>query len=275
MIGYQCGKCGAQMESPEAMKEEVCPSCGTLNGVPPRTGPVRCARCEKEITREDKVKLYNRELVCEECAAFLEDIEKVILPEATEEDLAAQLLRRVVRCAQCDKKISPEDKVQVCNGELLCRQCSGLSGEDFDNEKGQPSAIGGWLIIPAIGLILAPIKAAAGLFWGIDTIQRFTPELTGDPTLWLTGLIDAALIIACIVVAVLFFEKQRIAVPAFIGLVAAVPIAAAVQVALRVSLFGEADAADILKAIVGPCVYAAIWIPYFLLSKRVKNTFTE
>lgn len=235
MIQYQCGKCGAQMESPDVMKGkvEVCPECGTLNRVPSasRFGEIfSCARCEEDFSRKDKMKLYHGELVCEKCGVFLEDIEKVVLPEATE--------------------------------------------DDFDNEKAEPSGIGGWLIIPAIGLILAPIKAAVTLFLGIITIQNFTPELTGDPRLWLIGLIDAALIIACIVVAVLFFRERRIAVPAFIGLMATVVIAAAVQVALGISLFGEADA-DAGKAILGPCVYAAIWIPYFLLSKRVKNTFTE
>jgi hypothetical protein len=88
------------MESPEEMKEkvEVCPSCGTLNRVPSAArcgGTVRCARCQKDFSREDKVKLYNRELVCDKCVAFLEDIEKVALPEATDEDLAAPPPRSV------------------------------------------------------------------------------------------------------------------------------------------------------------------------------------
>jgi len=88
------------MESPEEMKEkaELCPSCGTRNRVPSAArlgGTVRCARCQKDFARDDKVKVYNRELVCDKCAAFLEDLEKVTLPEATDEDLASPPPRSV------------------------------------------------------------------------------------------------------------------------------------------------------------------------------------
>jgi len=100
MIEYKCGQCRAKMESPDGMKEkvEVCPSCGTLNRVPSASrvgGTVRCARCQRDFSQKETVKLYNRELVCEKCAALLEDIEKVALPEATDEDLAALPLRNV------------------------------------------------------------------------------------------------------------------------------------------------------------------------------------
>ena len=54
MIQYQCGKCGAQMESPEAMKDkvEVCPSCGTLNRVSSAGrfgGPAAPARWRRRV----------------------------------------------------------------------------------------------------------------------------------------------------------------------------------------------------------------------------------
>jgi len=219
------------MESPEAMKEkvEVCPSCGTLNRVPSAArcgGTVRCARCEKDLSREDKVKLYNRELVCDKCAAFLEDIEKVALPEATDGDLAAP----------------------------------------------QPLRIGGWLIIPAIGLIGSPIGFILRSFAGLMELrlrQSLLPEMDIDidSGVWIVWFIDLAMIIALLVVAFLFFSHRRIAVWAIIGLL----IAAVLKNTVVAPALGMWDAVWALHA----CVQAGIWIPYFLVSRRVKNTFTE
>lgn len=138
--------------------------------------------------------------------------------------------------------------------------------------KPEPKGIAGWLIIPAIGLVLAPIKSAAMLFMGLSMIQSFAPELTGDPRLWLSGAIDIAMIVATIIVAVLFFKKKSIAVRAIISLMAASILGNIVQAFLNVAMFEEVDT---IKPVIHACVFGAIWIPYFLKSRRVKNTFTE
>ena len=140
--------------------------------------------------------------------------------------------------------------------------------------KPEPKGIAGWLIIPAIGLVLAPIKSAAMLFRGLSMIQSFAPELTSDPRLWCFGLIDIAMIIATIIVAVIFFKKRRIAVRAIIGLMVASIFANLVQSLLNAAMFEEVDA-DTVKPVIHACVFSAVWIPYFLKSKRVKNTFTD
>ena len=137
-----------------------------------------------------------------------------------------------------------------------------------------PRGIGGWLIIPAIGLVLSPIKSLTMLIMGIKMIQSFTPELLSDARLWISGLIDVTLIIATLVVTVFFFKKRRIAVQAIIGLMAASIVASAIQTFLNMSMIGEVDS-DTIKPIVHACVFGAIWIPYFLKSKRVKNTFVK
>ena len=105
-------------------------------------------------------------------------------------------------------------------------------------------------------------------------IQSFAPELTSDPRLWFSGMIDVAMIVAAIIVAVLFFKKRRVAVRAIIGLMVASIFANFVQALLNAAMFEEVDT-DTVKPVIHACVFGATWIPYFLKSKRVKNTFVE
>ncbi len=137
-----------------------------------------------------------------------------------------------------------------------------------------PKGIGGWLIIPAIGLVLGPIKAVVSLFLGIGMIQGFAPELLSDVRLWVSGIIDVAMIIAAIIVAILFFRERRIAVVAIISLMAASIVASVIQLFLSIAMFGEASS-DNINPVLHACVFAAIWVPYFVKSKRVKNTFVN
>lgn len=141
-------------------------------------------------------------------------------------------------------------------------------------QKPQPKGIAGWLIIPAIGFFLAPIKTAAMFFMGLNMIQNFAPELTSDPRLWFSCMIDVAMIVATIIVAVFFFKKRRVAVRAIIGLLSTSILANLVQALLNAAMFEKVDA-DTVKPVIHACVFGAVWIPYFLKSKRVKNTFTE
>ena len=143
---------------------------------------------------------------------------------------------------------------------------------DHTDVSAVPKGIGGWLIILAIGLVLGPIKAVVSLIMGISMIQNFAPELLSDARIWITGVIDVAMIIAAIIVAILFFKKRRFVVVAIISLMAASIMASIIQLLLGISIFGEASSDDI-NPVLHAFVFAAIWIPYFLKSKRVKNTF--
>jgi len=132
-----------------------------------------------------------------------------------------------------------------------------------------PRGIAGWLIIPAIGLILSPVKSIVMLIMGISAIQSLTPELIGDMRFWLLCLIDVAMIIAAIVVAIFFFKGLRIAIRAIIILMIASIVATIIEAFLNISMFGEADF-ETIKPIIHTCVFGAIWIPYFLKSKEQK-----
>jgi hypothetical protein len=132
----------------------------------------------------------------------------------------------------------------------------------------------GWLVIPAIGLVLAPLMSLFGLITGIGMVQTHASELLSDARLWLSGLIDVFMITATIIVAILFFTMRRITVQAVICLLIASVIANSAQAFLNVNMFDKVET-DTYMPIVHSIVYASIWIPYFMMSKRVKNTFVN
>jgi len=205
------------------------------------------------------------------------------------------------RCSECGKQLRAKDDAAGKKGK--CPQCGAMlvvpNGEMGTIEAAQPlratpapppgaeeranttapeikqkpgpRGIGGWLMIPAIGLVLGPIRSTTDLYRALTMIQIFAPEMTDDPYFVLTLLIDVAMIVAGIVVAVLFFQKRRVAVRAIIGLMIASILANLVQVQLCQAMFEEVDP----KPTIGACVRGAIWIPYFLKSKRVRNTFVN
>ena len=113
--------------------------------------------------------------------------------------------------------------------------------------------------------------AAFFLLQSVSTFQRFAPEMISDPRLWLIGVIEIGMMVATILVAILFFRKRPIAVPAIIALMAAAIFISIIQAILTAQVFGYLDFASTLQT----SIYAALWIPYFLRSKRVKNTFVN
>ena len=136
--------------------------------------------------------------------------------------------------------------------------------------KPDPKVISGWLIIPALNLVLMPILYAARLLLDLSSLPSYPPDLSSDPRLWVWALIHLGMIVASIFVAVLFFMRRRAAVLGFIGLTVGSSMAEPTLTALYSSITPHI-AADPARV---SLIYAAIWVPYFFMSKRVKNTFT-
>lgn len=129
--------------------------------------------------------------------------------------------------------------------------------------------IGGWLVLPAIGIVVAPVYLLD------DVIDMFRgpiwAEWTTFPSIVRTRFttmlgFDVALLVSSILLGVMFFQRRR-GTPAFFIAVLLAPLAW--QVFDSALFWG-----DVMGLRLGPDVIsAAIWVPYFALSKRVKETF--
>lgn len=152
-----------------------------------------------------------------------------------------------------------------------------------------PSGIRGWLVLPLLGLIFTPIRT--GFMTVKDVVPALRPEtwhaLTTPGTksyhpLW-APVIGFELAANCLIIAAsiaivwLFFRKSRrvplLMVAWYVGtiLVQIVDLLFAGQIP---AVAAQEDN-DGLKELARSSVVAMIWIPYFLVSKRVKNTFVE
>jgi hypothetical protein len=149
-----------------------------------------------------------------------------------------------------------------------------------------PRGIGGWLLLPLLGLIVTPIRVGYSLVADyIPFFRESWPVLT-DPNdlsyhpLWAPLIIyevlgDAVLALTALLGLVLMFRRDRrlpklmVALYSFNAIYIAVDTAVAAQIPALAGSDDFSASQDLIRAVVA----AGIWIPYFLMSKRVKNTF--
>lgn len=153
----------------------------------------------------------------------------------------------------------------------------------------EPKGLRGWLILPAIGLFLAPLRLAVNLmkdFWPIFR-DGYWPVLTTPGTeayhpLWKPLLMfeivgNTIFILANLALLFFFFTKHWRFPTLFITMLA-------LNVVFVVSDFFMGNAIPAVAATNDPqsaremartLAAAVVWIPYFLRSKRVKNTFVK
>ena len=158
-----------------------------------------------------------------------------------------------------------------------------------ENAEVAPLKIGGWLTFVAIGLVISFLQNLAGLgqslipFRGQVWERLTTPGFSAYHPYWkpaiLFGIVSASVTLALSAISlVLFFRKHRF-FPTFI--VVAIPVIFVFMVASYfleglVPAIAEAPAhAEEQHTLIVRFVAMHVWIPYFVLSDRVKRTFVR
>lgn len=156
-------------------------------------------------------------------------------------------------------------------------------------ENRGPRGLGGWLILVGIGIVVGPFRMAfimletyrevsANGTWEILTTQGsgfYYPELAA--LIVVEMVVNLAILAASVYVAYLFFTKRR-SLPAWYIGVAVFSLVFVVVDAIVVSamlpdmpLLDSETAREMGRSLIQVCV----WVPYMLVSKRVKNTFVN
>lgn len=153
----------------------------------------------------------------------------------------------------------------------------------------QYEKIGGWLILLAIGLILTPLRVL--VFLGKDFVPIFTTKTwsvlttpgTGAyhplwaPILMFEGVGNTVLIVFSVIVAIYFFQKRRIVPKLMIALLLSnlFFVGADYFAANLIPGVGSQKDVESMREFAGVVIACSIWVPYFLVSKRVKATFVH
>ena len=151
-----------------------------------------------------------------------------------------------------------------------------------------PSGIGGWLLLVAVGVCLTPIRIAAEIVKGLRPLAPATWHAVTTPgtrayhplfgPLIVGELVfNAALLVWVVVLLYLFFAKRRsfpVAMIAFL-IVRVVGQGADLGVALMIPATAAGIGPAVYGALAGSVLVAAIWVPYFVTSRRVEATFVR
>ena len=157
------------------------------------------------------------------------------------------------------------------------------------NNENELKGLGGWLILVGIGVVIGPFRLAyefGPTYFSIFTNGTWEALTTAESehynSLWAPFLIGEVLYNSCMVIVLLFliylfFSKHYLFPKFYIGIVIVslifIPLDAWIGSILLPNepVFDPNTKKEFLRTLVG----GVIWVPYMLVSKRVKLTFVE
>jgi Protein of unknown function (DUF2569) len=156
-------------------------------------------------------------------------------------------------------------------------------------EQKSPKGIGGWLILVLLGLILSPLRLILMIYWDMWPLfstehwdSLTSPDSASYHPLWNSVLIfevagNVTIFLLGLVALLSFLRKRRWAPRLVILCIFLNFVFAAADTYLIKYVIGAPGDLDFASTpepwVAG--VTALIWIPYFLISKRVKATFVN
>lgn len=148
--------------------------------------------------------------------------------------------------------------------------------------------ISGWLLLPAIGVLLAPLRIGSALLnnlslYAVDTWSALTTWGSAQyHAMWAPVLLfelasNVALVVFGLLLAVLFYQRRSSLPKVYIGFMSTMLALMVIDLALLQCLPEAAQAAGRQGAttLAHSLVWAVIWGRYFMVSQRVKATFVR
>ncbi len=171
-------------------------------------------------------------------------------------------------------------------GKFFCDACvtaAGLTSRPLEKRcpecaerepTGIAAGLGGWLILPAIHLIISPIQLAMVIVQDLSALAKRTPVVVPVTLELVVQLLHLAF---CLFAAVQFFRRKRSAPVTMVVFYVLNIVSAFISAALGAWVLSElhtTNPQDTTALDIGRNVISSlIWIAYFLSSTRVRATF--
>lgn len=135
-----------------------------------------------------------------------------------------------------------------------------------------PKLVGirGWLILPAIGLVLTPIASVMLLITFF--IMFFDHMSSLNSTFFVAVAVMISLTLVSIYAASQFFKKKRNAPSVIVTLIL---INTGTSILMYVVQTNSGQQTEALVRLAIQIIATVVWIPYFRISERVKATFVN
>ncbi len=143
---------------------------------------------------------------------------------------------------------------------------------------GQPSGIGGWLILPTIGTCLAPFFYLKGLGDLVTVVGGPNFSLAALPLkafVWIEFIVNFGIMCAWGYAIYALFSKKRVYPGLFISLAIISIIIVMLDIGIAGAGFNVAMTHEDYAGLAKQFISALIWVPYMAKSQRVRNTFIQ
>lgn len=134
--------------------------------------------------------------------------------------------------------------------------------------------IGGWLILPAISFVIGPIVGGVSLIAAFALFSAVAEAGYGG-LYALELLVEVGILIFMIYTASRFFGKKSDAPSTIIALIVVSIVSSFALLLIESAAGAEEFASQSGMQLTQNIISAAVWIPYFKVSKRVKATFVN
>lgn len=182
-------------------------------------------------------------------------------------------------CAQCGNSAAALAPARTAEYIPPAFRAPALFASAIEESNDPYEGIGGWLCLTAISLVFSPflyLIRFVKTYLPVFTNARMQPFLQNNQALHALLLFEAVTNIILIVVLVwlnyLFFNKKR-SFPTFMILF--LVLACVIQSVDHFAAIAVIQKSLSILMLVRVFMGAAIWIPYFLVSRRVKVTFVH